>query len=183
MFDLVALAKSGLSIHSAVTGGAFKAALNAIAVVELKAAQNAFSTVGDSAEPREALNRTLTHLETAHVALQKSWSSLTIRFGRPLTSGIPANLDARVCCLIAYIHCVLGDADHLISESLQAAEDALASARKSGAVEVISGLCLVPAFVDVAMAAFGGYGSSCPPIPENEFRDFRELLLANRSAK
>ena len=125
MFDFIALAKSANSAYSFATGDAFKAALDAMATVELEAAREAFSTVDCSAQPREALNRTLTHLETAHVALRRSWTSTVSGMVRWMKCRKQALWDVRTCCLIAAIHHALGDSPTIVAGALDDAEQAV----------------------------------------------------------
>lgn len=125
MIDLLQIAKFSGSINSLLTGGALETAFQAISVVELKAAKDAFQAINKSKNPREALNRVLTHLETAHISLQKSWSFPGIRFTR-MTRAIDAALwDAYTCCLIATIHKALGDNQDLIVRAFGWADNAL----------------------------------------------------------
>ncbi len=180
MFDLVTLAKSGLSIHSAVNGGAFEAALSAIALVEMEAARASFSAVRGSADPREALNRTLTHLESAHVALRRSWFHQTVSGHlMPLKRERQANWDARVCCLIAYLHRVLGDANDLVRRALQAAEEARQPSKKEGLtlLDKYAAMTTVPLFIDMPLALVSWLsGGGCPALPDAEFTEFAGLL-------
>ncbi|WP_019504925.1 hypothetical protein [Pleurocapsa sp. PCC 7319] len=139
MFDIIKLAKSTHSVDSLLGDDEFKSALDALAVVELKAAQDALlkSKIEKYPQSREALTQVLKHLNSAHLSFRQSWLSPVNGFIRRYKSEIQALLDARTCCLIALVQYTLGEPQELIVDSLNSAQEAIAFEEKTGVVETL----------------------------------------------
>jgi hypothetical protein len=91
MLSLLSIARSAMSVEALISGGALGNALDAIAGVEFDAAKNALQAVKLSNKPREALNRALTHLESAHNALVPTWSNKLSKYTRGIKAFIQLN--------------------------------------------------------------------------------------------
>ncbi|WP_047451325.1 hypothetical protein [Alistipes sp. ZOR0009] len=171
---LITIAKSANSIHSLLTGGAFGEALNAIALVELEAARNAYQSVSQSKQPREALNRVLTHLESAHVAFRKTWSTTGLRVSRYAKASFVALWDAYVCCLMAAIHKALGDNNQLLMRSFKWGEDAIQFEKSLGEYEEgIIALVNPMTYIDI----FSSYSDIMSLMSEDKFEEFKRNIL------
>jgi predicted transcriptional regulator len=177
MFNIIAVVKSATTINGLVSEEAFKAALETFALEELNAAKEALSKVEYSSSPRESLNRVLTHLESAHIALHKSWNSPFINVARHYKAEWHALLDARVCCLIAVCHFALQDSEKLISDALIAAEEAIQYEKKKGIVDLlqyINPAALVDLFTNDEIN-----NRHQLVIDESDFAEFKKELLGH----
>ena len=179
MFDIIKLAKSATSIQTLLADDAFKTALNAIAVVELKYAQDALSKIEDNPQPGESLNQVLSHLETAQLSFRQFWLSPVTGFVRRYKSETQALLDARTCCLIALIHYAQGDDQALVIDSLNSAKEAIAFEEKTGIIDTLFHVVNPVNFIDFF---FGGSGLKFDElfIPNSEFREFEKILTKRK---
>ena len=182
MFNIIRLAKSAHCPQSLLADEAFKAALDAMAVVELKATQDALSKIEYTAQPRDVLNRVLRHLKNSHLAFRQSWSSPVTGFVRRYKSEIQALLDARTCCLIALIQYMLGNTQELIIDSLDSAKEAMAFEENTGIIDTLFHVVNPVNFVDFF---FEGADLTYEElfIAKSDFKEFEKVLIRQKSVE
>lgn len=179
MFDIIKLAKSATSIQTLLADSAFKTALNAIAVVELKSAQDALLKIEDNSQPCDSLNRVLSHLKTAHLSFRQFWLSPITGFVRRYKSETQALLDARICCLIALIHYAQDDNQELVIDALNSAKEAIAFEEKAGIIDTLFHVVNPVNFIDFF---FGASGPNFDElfISNSEFKEFEKILTKRK---
>ncbi|MFG6100535.1 hypothetical protein SPB21_35180 [Leptothoe sp. ISB3NOV94-8A] len=116
--DLVPFVGTSAKIVTFFSGGSFGAALDAVSGVHASAAKDVMRKIDFSANPREAVNRVLTHLEAAHVAFYRIWNSPISSAVLPVRVYYAAKKDMEVCCLMAMCHKFLGDDNRIIMQAL-----------------------------------------------------------------
>ena len=116
--------RTASAIYSFLSGGMYIQALDTIGGVHIEAVKREVEKLNHAANKREAVNRILTHLGAAHVALEKSWRSPVTSNFRLVRAETVASQDIKVCCLIAMCHKLLGDSQASI-------ENAISDARKA----------------------------------------------------
>jgi len=115
MIDLVTAAKSTQAVLIFIQKGYFSQTLEIIGGVHLRAAQDTMQKFRYASHPREAVNRALTHLETAHVSFRDHWRNDAL-FHEYKTMKASCR-DVWTCMLIALCHKALGDDERVIESA------------------------------------------------------------------
>jgi len=118
--------------------------LQEVADAELNAADDLLHRLSEFTNKKDALNRVLSHLESAHQLHRKSWANFDKNVIGNTVNEIDGFIHARykdafVCCSIAIVHRYLGESKDTINYYLELAEDAVTARVVNDRIRNMSG--------------------------------------------